>query len=458
MKRIISLLVMLSIVLSLASCGMFNRISAPKINGKSLSKYTIVYDHEGLDYNKRAAEYIRDEIKERFSVELEIINDDDPKAKNEIVIGETSREISKELEADTQGLEFAIFAKDGSIALEGEYFVIAAAAYYFVETYASKSGLKSEISEEISIHEPIVKEAKNFIILIGDGMGVNHTKLFDALDDKSDYSDGEDLFYGYLLPYHGFSRTNSLSGVTDSAAGGTAISSGIKTLNGNVGQDKDGNDVQSLTELSATLGKGTAVMSTESNTGATPSSFSAHTSNRDNTQEIREDQLALFQTYGTVVECGFDYYTAKKISVIEDYITETLDKIDDEEDGFFLMYEEAHIDKHSHNNDAEKTYLAIIRFNQAIARFMEYAFYNPETFILITADHETGGLSIEQGGGAVYSTEEHTEANVPIFAYGDGAELFGGKTIENIQIAHTIATFLGVDDFGDQSTYGSLTE
>ena len=456
MKKLISIIIILSALVSLTSCNasIFGG-SAPKINGKSISKYTIVYDKDGPDYNKRAAEYICDELKERFDVELDIIGDDESKKKHEIVVGETSREISKALNAGTTGLQFAIMADDSSVALEGDYFIIAAAAYYFVETYASKAGLKSEISKEAAIHEPIVKEAKNYIILIGDGMGVNHTRLFDVMEDKSDFSDGENLFYGYLLPYQGFSRTNSLSGVTDSAAGGTAIACGIKTLNGNVGQDKDGNDVQSITELSAILGKSTAVMSTETNTGATPSSFSAHVDSRNSTQDIREDQLLLTNTHGTVIECGYDYYTAKKVDLIEELITETLDKIDDDEDGFFLMYEEAYIDKHSHNNDAEKIHLAVIRFNQAIARFMEFAFYNPDTFILITADHETGGLNFD-GGNVTFSSDDHTGANVLVFAYGDGAELFDGQTIENVQIGHTIASFLGVYDFGDQSEYQYL--
>ena len=120
------------------------------------------------------------------------------------------------------------------------------------------------------------------------------------------------------------------------------------------------------------------------------------------------------------------------------------------------MYEEAHIDKHNHDNDMEDTFLALIRFNQAIARFMEFAFYNPDTFVLITADHESGGLVLGEDGMLKYTTEEHTSADVPVFAYGDGAELFDGKTIENIQIAHTIASFIGVTDFGDQREYQYL--
>jgi alkaline phosphatase len=137
---------------------------------------------------------------------------------------------------------------------------------------------------------------------------------------------------------------------------------------------------------------------------------------------------------------------------IEAAVTSTLDALDDDEDGFFLMYEEAYIDKHCHSNNLPKTFYALLRFNQVIALFMEYAFYNPNTFILITADHETGGLT----DSFEYTKGDHSSADVPVFAYGDGSELFGGQTVENIQIPQTIAAFMGVDNFGDQTTFKPL--
>ena len=121
------------------------------------------------------------------------------------------------------------------------------------------------------------------------------------------------------------------------------------------------------------------------------------------------------------------------------------------------MYEEAHIDKHCHNNNLTMTFNAVVRFNQVIAACMEYAFYHPNTFVLITADHETGGLTAKEGT-FVYTSKNHTSADVPVFAYGVGAELFNDITVENIQIPQTIASFMGKDDFGDQSTYQSLTK
>jgi len=430
----------------------------PTINGVSLSEFVIVYDEQGLDYNKRAAEHIKNTVKQRFNHEMNIIDDDLGAQTHEIVVGETNRPISSTLNEDTSDLEYAILAENGSVALEGDFFVIAAAAYYFTETYLANEGQASAIPEEARVYEPIVKEAKNFILLIGGGMGVYQTKLFEYLDTVPEYSDGERAFYGYMLPYEGRSRTRSLSGITDSAAGGTALSCGYKTNNGYIGKDKDLNDLKSLTELASELGMGAAVMSTESKTGATPASFFAHADSRNDSSEIITGAAEATLNYGTVVDCGFDYYTSKHMATIDKHIDETLGKVAKNENGFFFMYEEAYIDKHCHDNNMQKTFNALVRFNQAIARFMEFAFYNPDTFVLVTADHETGELVPEDDGALAYHSEEHSLADVPVFAYGCGAELFDGISVENIQIAHTIAALMGVDDFGDQSEYTSLTK
>ena len=194
-------------------------------------------------------------------------------------------------------------------------------------------------------------------------------------------------------------------------------------------------------------------MSTETDTGATPSSFSAHADNRNDDKDIRLSQAEAMAKYGTIIDCGYNYYTKNYMSVIE--ITNTLTLLEKNEKGFFLMYEEAYTDKHSHDNNLDKTLQAMVRFNQAIGRFMEYAFYNPDTFVLITADHETGDL-YEEDGELKFHHDDHTGKNVRYFAYGYGAEIFDGKEIENVQVAHTIASFMGEDNFGDQSEVSYL--
>ena len=466
MKNKISLALAIIMILSaislLVSCNDPQKgdeiFATPTINGAKLDDYTIVYDFEGLDYNKRAAEYIKNEILKRYNVELPIVDDSSEKQSHEIVVGETARPISATLNAETEGLQFSILANEGSIALEGDYFVIAAAAYYFMETYASSNGGEVLVPETASVHNPIVKEAKNFILLIGDGMGYYQTKLFEYMEVTCDFSDGEDMFYGYMLPYMGYSRTASLSGITDSAAGGTALACGIKTYNEYLGRDKDLNDVKNMTELAHELGKSAAVMSTEAMTGATPSSFVVHANDRDDSSTIIDGHFAATEKYGTVITCGYDYYTANYMKVIDKRINETLEKVSANENGFFLMYEEAYIDKHCHDNDMDKTFQALIRFNQSIARFMEFAFYNPDTLVLITADHETGRLLPDENGMLQYNYDDHSEADVLLFAYGYGAEIFNGVNVENIQIAHTIAALMGEENFGDQSVYQSLTK
>ena len=455
MKKILSIVLILSFLLALVSCDPVKT----SINGVTIDNFSIVYSDEDYDYSRRAAEYIQREVLARTSVNLPLVEDSEPKkTEYEIVVGNTDRDISKRLDAKTENLQFAILAEEKQIALEADYFIIAAAAYFFVETYVPNKNYKAVVPMGESIHEPIVKPAKNYIMLIGDGMGEFQTKMFDYLENNLEYGDGEDIFYGYYLPYQGWSQTNSLSGVTDSAAGGTALSCGLKTINNYVGRDENLNDVKSITELSSELGKATGVMSTEVRTGATPASFSAHADVRHNSAEIMMSQDMTKEIYGTLIDCNFDYYTPTGVITLQESVSDMLSALEKDEDGFFLMYEEAHIDKHCHNNNLNKTFQAVVRFNQAIGIFMEYVFYNPDTFILITADHETGNLFPNSDGVLEYHSKEHSGRNVPIFAYGYGAELFQGVTIQNIQIPQTIASFMGVYDFGDQSTYKYLSK
>ena len=423
-------------------------LTSPVLSGDALSSYVVVYDKDASDYTVRAAEYIAKEILARTNITLPVLPIEESTEVNEheIVVGETSRQISQNLSAQTQDLEFALLADENHIAIEGDYFIIAAAAYYFVETYIPEVVFDIDVPQTVSVCTPIVKETENVVLLIGDGMGFNQTKLFEAFQstEVTDYSDGENFFFGNLFPYLGQVKTDSLSGTTDSAAAGTALASGYKTKNGSIGRNGDNEDVSLITELAAQIGKATAVMSTEKQTGATPSSFSAHAYHRSNTTDIKESQLALVGQYGTLINCGYDVYTDSEMVNLRTAITDTLQALDKDEDGFFLMYEEAYIDKHCSALSVENAYKAMVRFNQAIALFMEYAFYNPETMVIITADHETGGLHLDENGEYKFVSEDHTSANVPVFAYGAYGDVFNNKTIENTQIPKTIAALFGI--------------
>lgn len=421
--------------------------SGARLNGTKIHKFTIVYDAQGPDYNQRAAEYIAAQVLERTGKEIPVCTADSGMYDHEILVGETDRGLSKDLNADTHGLEFAIAADENHIALEGDYFVIAAAAYYFVQTYIPGSTFRLEIPTEATVHTPITEEANNYIFLIGDGMGPVQTQLFADMTPSADapYYDGEDTFYGYLLPYQGVIHTDSLSGLTDSAAAGTALACGYKTYNTYVGIDKNGNPVQSLTELAAELGMATAVMSTDKLVGATPAAFTAHAEDRDDTSDISKSQQRMMKTYGTLLDCGL--HGTKSY---EKRVTDMLAKLEADEDGFFLMYEEGHIDKSSHKYDLQATFDCMVRFNQVIATCMEYAFYHPDTFLVITADHETGGLTPDGTGHYAYTAEAHSNVDVPICAYGQGAEAFDGYSEENSEVPKIIAALWGIDNFGDQ--------
>ena len=421
------------------------------LGGVSLSDYTIVVAENCLDYVTRAADYIRDEIRYRTGAELIVVSDDRAAVAHEIVVGETNRPISKTLNAKTEGLQFSLLSKDGHVALEGNYFIIAAAAYYFITTYITGKNVAAKVPATTQVLNPIQEKANNYILCIGDGMGVEHTLLPKGYNKKkmsgegvSDFTDGEDFFYGYLFPYEGRARTPEIRGyVTDSAASATALATGYKTTNGRIGRDKDANDLMSITELAASLGMNTAVMSTEGQTGATPSGFSAHADARDQYDIIKESQQALQDTYGTIIDCKYDHYDGLGVNyILKPAIQDTLEEVSQGDKGFFMMYEEAYIDKHSHNREKEQATWAVYRFNQAIATFMEFAFYHPDTMVIITADHETGGLT-DMGGVLTYSHGDHTDTKVPIYAYGIGAEVFHDKEIENVQIPKTIAAMWG---------------
>lgn len=443
-----SLIRLLALVLVAALLAGCTPVFGATLNGNKLSDYTIVYDADAPDYCQRAAEYIAAQVLARTGKELPVCTTASGTYQHEIVVGETDRLISAALNAETTGLEFALLADEDHIALEGDYFVIAAAAYYFVQTYIPEKTFRTEVPTQVTVHTPITEKANHFIFLIGDGMGPVQTQLFADMTPSADapYYDGEDLFYGYMLPYQGVIHTDSLSGLTDSAAAATALACGYKTYNSFVGRDENGNDVQSLTELAADLGMATAVMSTDKLVGATPAGFTAHAEDRDDSSDISKSQQRMMKQYGTVLDCGLH-----GTKTYQDHVTDMLTRLEADENGFFLMYEEGHIDKYSHKYDLQGTFDCMVRFNQVIGVCMEYAFYHPDTFLLITADHETGGLTPDGTGHYSYTAEAHSNVDVPICAYGQGAETFDGYCQENSEVPKIIAALWGIEDFGDNS-------
>lgn len=297
---------------------------------------------------------------------------------------------------------------------------------------------------------------KNVIIMIGDGMGPNHLEWTKA--DK-----GVQLYMD-TMPYRGYRTTNSLNGLTDSAAGGTTLSCGYRAFNSNIGtlsvlMNGQGFTVatyKSITEIAHEMGKKTGIVTSDVNSGATPASFSAHTTKRELAEEITEQQLksdldliwsasSAEATEDRIVKAGWEFIDdideikdlkpgTKSFAQFEgkvEYKTGedndaplseltslAIENLDNDE-GFFLMVEGAHIDKNSHSNIKEGMVESVIEFDKAIENAVEWAKEDGETLVIVSADHETGGITYNKDKQTYeFTTGNHTEANVPLLVYG----------------------------------------
>ena len=321
---------------------------------------------------------------------------------------------------------------------------------------------------------------KNVIFLIGDGMGFNH--LEKAKQERS-ISLVMDTF-----EERGESRTRSHSNeVTDSAAGGTALSTGERTFNGGIGvYFSDSNAVfsypKNITELCRERGMMTGVITSDETSGATPASFSAHESDRGNTEEITEDQLnsginliwgasnglvtehdakvkgyQLITTYDEMMalpegSSSFGAFTNdlwtleqsdESTPTLEQMTKKAIDLLDDTDEGFFLMVEGAHIDKHSHSNLDNNMTESVEAFDNAIQYALEYAKNDGETLVIVTADHETGAIVLNADGTYSFTSGSHSAANVPVLVYGSDKLLRGEEAINNYEIPIRVAYTLG---------------
>lgn len=419
------------------------------LNGAPLSEYTIIYSESGLDFNKRAAEYIGSAIEAVTGTAPAVKLDTETEATDkEILVGITNRQealaIEGGIEGATEGFEFLTASKDTKVLLYGEEYMIAGAAYAFAKNLAENTAVT--VPAEVTVGTPVFEEVNNVIFMIGDGMGFNSLKLGIELYENGAYTESENVSgyhqysVGDRLPYKAQSYTHSLDyDVTDSAAGGTALATGYKAYNGAIGLDVNMNEVKNLTELAKELGKKTGVLTTDEITGATPSAFSVHDDSRDDTDEILELQS----------KTGFDIMIGD-ITDPATILRTSLESLENDDKGFFVMYEEGHIDKYSHDNNKKNFYTAYTRLNTALRVALEFVMYNPDTFLLLTADHETGGLTYnEEIGEFVYTTGDHTQVNVPFYAIGMGAEEIDGKTYDNTGVSKFAARLMGVTDFGD---------
>jgi alkaline phosphatase len=318
-------------------------------------------------------------------------------------------------------------------------------------------------------------QPKRVIFLIGDGMGLSQVTA--SLYSQKNRSVFE------RFPITGLITTHSSSDlVTDSGAGGTALACGCKTYNGAIGLDAHKKRCVSLLEIADSLGLATGIAVNCSVTHATPAAFVAHVTSRKEMEAIatwfidhpvdylvgggqqyfqnrtslpERDLLAELRAMDYVIHLNshdslpgfpdpsrpFLWLNAKDdppaATEGRNYLPEmvrrgcTYLQHRGAEKGFFLMVEGSQIDWAGHGNDGPRLLAEMLDFEKTIEAALQFAAEDGETLVVVTADHETGGLGILQGSTMdslemKFVSNGHTASMVPVFAFGPGAELFSG--------------------------------
>jgi alkaline phosphatase len=371
-----------------------------------------------------------------------------------------------------QKLKFLMFFLIAAIAVSAQDQYLTAKSEDVEKTYVSQKTYEvKEFPQNFKVDKP-----KNIIFLIGDGMGVSH--VFAGLTAN------KGRLFLENCKYIGFSKTQSADNyITDSAAGGTALSSGVKTYNGAIGVDVNKNPVKTILEESSEKGLATGLVSSSAITHATPASFISHQASRNSYVDIATDFLKT--DIDVFIGGGLDHFAKRadgrnlveelqkkgyqfetemdKIKKVKEgklagltanVHNERMDKRGDmlpvatetainilskNKNGFFLMVEGSQIDWGGHAGSTIYVVEDMLDFDQVIGKALEFAAKDKETLVIVTADHETGGMALTGGSiekGVVqgaFPTGDHTAVMVPVFSYGPGAEEFIG-IMENTDI------------------------
>jgi alkaline phosphatase len=311
--------------------------------------------------------------------------------------------------------------------------------------------------------------ANKVILFIGDGMG------FEQVRAASLYSYGQDSGLSFQqFPYRGALTTDTADGtLTDSAAASTAMATGVAVSKGvvSLALPGDGSPLETILETMSLRGKSTGLVTTTYLTHATPAAFGAHVVDRSEFESIAEQLLTASQPtvlLGGAKHLSVEAATAEGYTVVtsrqellsvvpepglrlsgqfgEDnlpyeldglgnlpHLSEmtrvAIDVLDQNENGFLLMVEGGRIDHACHANDIDRAVFEVLELSHAVGVALEWAAGSSDTLLLVTADHETGGLQIETDHGRLvmpdvsWSTGGHTRAEVPVFAWGAGGDL-----------------------------------
>jgi len=321
----------------------------------------------------------------------------------------------------------------------------------------------------VSVLSVSAQVPKNIIFMIGDGMGLAH--IYAAMTVNGGRLNMEQC------TYTGFSKTYSANNyITDSAAGGTALACGVKTKNYMIGMSPDTVPVSSILVLAAEKKKSTGMVVTCSVTHATPAAFVAHQDHRNKEEEIALDYLKApidvfiggglkyFQNRsdnrdltkelkekGYLVALSMEEVKKTKSgklaglvayehpaevkergNMLKEASLAAINLLNQNKNGFFLMIEGSQIDWASHDNSHSRVLSETLDFDATVGAILDFARKDGNTLVVITADHETGGLTILNGDfkkGDVelkFNTTDHTGIMVPVFSFGPGAEKFTG--------------------------------
>lgn len=313
---------------------------------------------------------------------------------------------------------------------------------------------------------------KNVILMIGDGMGENIIKCSEIVKgDKLIMQGIENTVYV---------KTDSLSGTTDSAAAATAMSCGIKTDNRYLGVDENGEPVETIVEFAKARGLKTGLVVTQMMPHATPAGMVCHYNSRtvfnvlfkqmlranvdvlfgggsqyyaggakriaeENDYEYVTDEEGLLKLNGSKKSLGMFAYEGMygdKVPSLSTMTEKALELLNND-DGFFLMVEGSNIDIKESDLDMKGALEETQSFDKAVNSVLAWAEKNPGTLVIVTADHETGGVIVPENATAedinndcFTSGGEHTSTNVLLMAAGAQSDkLFTKDTIENTDIS-----------------------
>lgn len=320
------------------------------------------------------------------------------------------------------------------------------------------------------LQAPKGKKVKNVILMIGDGMSLMHIYTAWAANRGKLWLENAQAT--------GLSKTWAVKKlVTDSGSGGTSLATGVKTVYHAVGVDPEGKPLTSLVDVAKELGKDAGMAVTCRLWDATPCDFCCHNIDRDKEEELvvdyptsgvdfvfgggaqkftnRKDGRDIFkelQKKGYHVSRTLDDFFAydknsRIFAVPYDKDTPLPDERGDllarasmkgislmnqNKNGFFMMIEGSQLDDYGHFNQLDLLMKETLDFDQTVGEVMKWAAKDGETLVVVTADHETGGLTLVNGNkdeGRVeccFSTKDHSGAMVPVYAFGPGAENFTG--------------------------------